>query len=911
MSDWELIELWAKNRSEPAFAELVGRHLAWVYSVARRQVRQPQLAEEVAQSVFILLARKAGSLRSGTILGGWLFRTTCFVGSRALRAEQRQKNREQLAASMTAITTTPEDNEAVWERLEPHLDQVVAALSEPERAAILMRFYEKKPLLEVGRRLGISEDAAKKRVSRAVDKLRALLVRRGVAVSGTMLVAVLTEKTVQAAPAALGAGVLTGAAAGVSASAVLPRLARETLSAWRWATAKSALGVGTASVALILVVASAGGLLTRHAAPQAISVNDASRMDVATTATEQVANVSSARIAKEGGQAFGKTGAVTGLVVDSQGRPISGAKVWGGLGEQPFAQDTTDTSGQFALDKIATPPFVTVMADGFAADQQALDTTNVSAAIVFRLDAVRPLNLRLVDESGQGVPGVSLFLYHWWGRAGTLGQHLPQPTDADGRLVWLSPPKGELELQFGKAGYCYSRTNKLSADGQEHTIVLHPAGSVKGNVTDAETGAHVPSFKFTVGHSQQWNPADPTPVWDPRSQPGYDGFYQVAIEEEQVPYLRVEADGYETVDARLQLTNGVEGVCDFRLSRQSAARSIRGAVLLPDGSPAAGVEVALCTAEAGVSLSGTAFAPGAFGNIPRAQRDDYRRKTDEKGSFSFDPKPGAHTVVAVGLAGLGQVRCFDTSKPLEIRLQPWGRIEGTVRTRDGWWGSRKVTWSHPGNLTSWMTLFYDSRGFSTLSDATGSFTLEHVPPGDCRVAVGDDFAAGPVLSPSIHVNFGETVEVQIGGVGRSVTGKLVAPPGVQIRSWTNQVTLARLHVEWADYHVPADLTGSAVERWKLEFEDTEVGRVWFRDQYSYDFKVGVDGSFTIPEVLPGKYRLFVDVGQGYLGSGPDLSTGSPFGPRIASTGMKITVPEAAGENASSLDLGEVVLTADH
>jgi RNA polymerase sigma factor (sigma-70 family) len=750
MSDWELIELWAKSRSEPAFAELVRRHLDWVYSVAMRRVHQPQLAEEVAQSAFTLLACKAGSLRPGTIVGGWLFRTTCFVGSRALRAEQRQKNREQIAASMTAITTTPEDHEAVWERLEPHLDQVVAALSEPERAAILLRFYERKPLLEVGRRLGISEDAAKKRVSRAVDKLRALLVRRGVAVSGAVLVAVLTERTVQAAPPALGASVLKGAAAGVSASAGLPPLARETLSAWRWATAQLALGVGTASVALILVAAGAGGLFTRRMAPQPISMNDASRMGVAPTPTEQVADASAARINKEGARALAKTGALTGMVVDSQGNPIAGAKVWDGLNGQPFAQDTTDTSGRFALDKIAVPSFVTVTADGFAADQQAIDPTNGPGMAVFRLDPVRPLNVRLVDESGQGVPGVSLFLYHWWGRAGTLGQHLAQQTDADGRLVWLSPPKGELELQFGKAGHCYSRTNKLSADGREHTIMLHPAGSVAGNVTDAETGALVTSFKFTLGHSQPWNPADPAPVWEPRSQTGYDGFYKAELEEEQVPYLRVEADGYETVETRLQLTNGVEGVCDFRLRRLSASRLIRGAVLLPDGGPAAGVEVALCTAQAGVMLSGTAFAPGAFRNTPRSQRDDYRRKTDERGCFSFDPKPGAHTVVAVGLAGLGQARCFDTSKPLEIRLEPWGRIEGTVRTRDGQWGGRKVTWGHPGRLTSWMTLDYDPREFSTLSDAAGSFTLEHVPPGDCPCGRKVNGRAGefPVACPA-------------------------------------------------------------------------------------------------------------------------------------------------------------------
>jgi hypothetical protein len=161
------------------------------------------------------------------------------------------------------------------------------------------------------------------------------------------------------------------------------------------------------------------------------------------------------------------------------------------------------------------------------------------------------------------------------------------------------------------------------------------------------------------------------------------------------------------------------------------------------------------------------------------------------------------------------------------------------------------------------------------------------------------------------VSPGETVQVQIGGTGRPIAGKLVAPPGVEIRNWSNQVSFAQLHIEWDDYHVPKDLTGSAVERWKLEFEDTEPGRAWFRDQWSYEFKVAADGSFSIPEVLPGKYRLFVNVGQGYLGSGADSPTSDPGDPRIASTGMQITVPDAAGDNGWPVDLGEIVLIATH
>ena len=916
MDDRQLLEAYARNRSEAAFAELVRLHLDWVYSVALRHVGDPHLAEDVVQSVFVLLARKARDLSPGTQVGGWLFRTTRLVAGHARRAEQRRKIRETTACTMSPDTTSPDTDEIVWQQLAPHLDQAVAALSEADRSAILLRYYEKMPLRNIGEKMGVSEEAAKKRVSRALEKLREHLDRRGVKLSGVALAAVLAQKTVQAASAALVGTVIkiSMAAASASASTMLPQLARETLRAWHFAKLKLAAGLAAGSLALILVVATASGLLTRHAPPQSMAANGSPGADIGAVAQTQEVNHLFAPTGNNRTQAFRKTGALIGSVVDDQGRPISGAKVWGGFPEHAFAQDITDQLGQFALDKIGRPECVTVTADGYAADQQGFDLTNVPGPLVFRLGPVPPLKVRLVDESGQGLSDVRLFLYQWWGRTGTLGQYVPQQTDADGRLQWLSPPKGELELQFIKAGYRCSRTNKFEADGELHTIVLHPVATVTGSVTDAETGTPVATFKFTIGRTQPWNPADQTPMWDLPRQTGSNGSYRAVIEEEQVPYLRIEADGYETVESEIQLTNGVEGVRDFQLKRTSAAHSIRGSVLLPDGSPAVGVEVALCTATVGVMLNGTAFEAGAFGRTRGLQGSDYRRKTDAQGAFSFDPKPGAHTLVAVGPAGLGQVRCFDFSQPLEIRLQPWGRIEGSVRTRDGRWAGRKVEWQRPGNLTSWMTLSDKSGGFSARSDASGKFTLEHVPPGDGRAAIDDGPDAAPILSPWIQVKPGETAQVQIGGVGRQVTGKLVAPPGLDIRSWSNQVTIAQLHVQYDSYSMPKDLTGNAAERWKLEFEDTEAGRTWFRDQYAYDFKVGADGSFTIPEVLPGKYRLFVNVGQGYLGSGPDSAAshpGDPGDPQIAFGGMELTVPDGSGDSGWPLDLGEIILNARH
>ena len=273
MDDWQLLQAYAKNRSEAAFAELVRLHLDWVYSVALRHVGDPHLAEDIVQSVFVLLARKARDLRPGTQVGGWLFRTTRLVAGHARRAETRRKIREATACTMSHDTASPDTDEILWEQLAPHLDQAVAALSEADRSAVLLRFYEKMPLRGIGEKMGVSEEAAKKRVSRAVEKLREFLDRRGVKLSGVALAAVLAEKTVQTASAALAGAVvkISMAAASASATTMLPQLARETLRAWHWAKLKLAAGLGATSLALVFVAVTAGGLLTRQAPSRSVA----------------------------------------------------------------------------------------------------------------------------------------------------------------------------------------------------------------------------------------------------------------------------------------------------------------------------------------------------------------------------------------------------------------------------------------------------------------------------------------------------------------------------------------------------------------------------------------------------------------------------------------------------------------
>ena len=210
--DATLLRSYVRDRSEGDFAELVRRHVNLVYSAALRQVNgDSHLAQDVTQLVFTDLARKASSLAGHHVLAGWLFTSTRFAAAKVVRGEQRRRRREQEAHTMQETSTSDASESLEWERIRPVLDDALAELGERDRDAILLRYLEGRDFAQVGEKLSLSDNAARMRVDRAVDKLRALLARRGVTSTAGALTLVLANQTVVAAPAGL-ANVVAAAA---------------------------------------------------------------------------------------------------------------------------------------------------------------------------------------------------------------------------------------------------------------------------------------------------------------------------------------------------------------------------------------------------------------------------------------------------------------------------------------------------------------------------------------------------------------------------------------------------------------------------------------------------------------------------------------------------------------------------
>jgi uncharacterized protein (TIGR03435 family) len=241
LEDIELLREYAGRNSETAFAELVERHVNLVYSTALRRVGNVHSAQEISQAVFIILARKAKSFSKRTVLSGWLYQTTKLTAANYLRGEIRRQKREQEAFMQSTLN---ESESEAWTQIAPLLDDAISKLGSKDRDAIVLRFFESKNLHEVGAALGASENAAKMRVNRALEKLRKFFSKRGVALSGALIAGAVSANSVQAAPVGLAATISAAAVKSSAVTASTLTLVKGALKLMAWSKAQTAIVAG-------------------------------------------------------------------------------------------------------------------------------------------------------------------------------------------------------------------------------------------------------------------------------------------------------------------------------------------------------------------------------------------------------------------------------------------------------------------------------------------------------------------------------------------------------------------------------------------------------------------------------------------------------------------------------------------
>jgi RNA polymerase sigma factor (sigma-70 family) len=403
--DWELLKTYAATRSDDAFAALVARHVDLVYSAALRQVRHRQLAEDVTQGVFLILSQKAAPLarqRPG-VLAGWLFRVTRYAAANALKIERRRRAREAEVIAMESSRAAQSVEAAPWESVAPHLDAAMNELRAGDRDAVLLRFFAGKSHGEIAATLGLTEAVSRKRVNRAIERLRRMLGARGVTVSAAALAAVLETSAVQAAPAGLAIGAAGGAGAGAS-------LAKGAVTMMAWAKAKLVAGCAAAAV----VVAAGGGWMVHTLAnPRPAAV--AGGLAAPASPGAPVVQVVDAPLAKPA-----QNTAIEGIVLGADGEPLADAQVFAATPRQPI---------DVHAPKRALKPFVTGKDGTFTLPRPA----GAWQLVVLHEDGMAQLEPAEFAKS-------RVVVARPWGRI-------------EGRLTALGKPLANEEVQIGEWQY--------------------------------------------------------------------------------------------------------------------------------------------------------------------------------------------------------------------------------------------------------------------------------------------------------------------------------------------------------------------------------------------------------------------------------------------------------------------------
>ena len=596
--------------------------------------------------------------------------------------------------------------------------------------------------------------------------------------------------------------------------------------------------------------------------------------------------------------------ALAGRVVDAEtGKPVAGAEV--AQGEDRWGNDypvtRTGDDGRFRFGGCRPGAMVlTVVAAGYAPDLRDVNVAEGAGDVEFKLASGRVLRGRVVDKGGKPVAGATVGADTWRRRRSLMWK---TETDLDGRFVWNEAPPDEVLGYLGAGGFAMVRNLPLVAGDAEKEQVFTLARSLKvsGVVTDAETARPVEQFTVIRGTFFKDNPVR----WDrERTQAvGRGGKFEYEVTEaSESQAVRVEAEGYAPMESRRFTPTAEEDSVslDFALKK---SRGLSGVVRAPDGTPAVAAQLALATPGRLLYVRNGRLPASSVGEAASTTTDDF-------GRYRFPEQTGPFTLVAVHDAGYAEVPGAALDKSGDVKLTAWATIRGTVRV-----GSKPAAGQaieidpdpqteSPDDRKAPAVTF---RSWATADDA-GRFAFDRVPAG--LVYVARTVALGGGLSTSSHrvavyLTPGRQADVQVGGTGRPVIGRVAFAPGVKARPWAIESSSIDTKRVDEPKQPPEPAAGEKMSEYDRESRNRQI-RQWAQEidllRRSYQhFPLlldKADGTFRVDDVPPGRYELRVSV----------AASGTPKYEHLGGLTREFTVPPVpGGQSDEPVDLGTLTV----
>ncbi len=579
---------------------------------------------------------------------------------------------------------------------------------------------------------------------------------------------------------------------------------------------------------------------------------------------------------------------VQGKIRTPTGQPVIGARVTLRSNDDPPVTQTgsTDLSGSYRFVVMEETQFnLVVETPDHAPAHRIIEADEALEAQHFDLKAGTSITGEVVTTAGSPIEGAQARVLSW------NDLHLIQwtaPTDANGMFSWPHAPGGKITLEVSKAGYTPSHLTL--GDDRSPKIILSETFLFTGTVVDADTGEPIPDFNVVKGRTHGVG-GEENVRWEFHDSKRFTNG-RLAIEESQArpgPHGRfkylVSANGYlpESSPA-IEQTGWHEH--HFRLK---PGKGPHGTILSPEGNALEGAEIVL--------LGASYVTLGSKELVHRGPVNPFQTQTDQDGRFELPAAVNSFHIAAIHESGYREHKDFDPNDPIELQLQPWGHVEGTLYAGTKPWADQEIMISnHEAYHHSGLSL--DFRVFKTRTDEAGQFTIPNVPPGVRKLVVLIEIGDGQNKSwqhshmERINVLAGEPTKVVHGKKGRPITGRFkLSNPSVEV-DWNNgHRTLGTKQLM-----PPPGLSPGEHQQWSQTPEVIESRRNY---RY-YSFQISEDGSFRIENIPPGEYtfRLHLNDPEG------DRFTSRP----IAIHRQDLEIPPFEGTVSDEPhDIGEITI----